>query len=280
MISNTFYSYILTAALELLRFFLLFLCPVFVMCFLVNYLSAYVEKLICRIVGIRTYLVCFGWLSTVVHESGHALFCILFGHRIKEISFFSPMSGDDRLGYVNHTFNPRNVYQVIGNLFIGLGPVFLGSVILFVSAYYLLDFNVFSFVTITGNSELSGNISMFPDILRNVIGTGKALLEYSVSRHEFYNWQLYLFVYIAFAVGSSMSLSSADMKGMGWGLMVFLGILFLLNLAALWAGNWMQGFCARAAGFYSVFCIIMLFTMFVQLLLICIISPLWLLRRH
>src|SRR4030042_644737 len=35
-----------------------------------------------------TYFV--AWLGTPVHELGHALFCIIFGHKIEDIQFFKP----------------------------------------------------------------------------------------------------------------------------------------------------------------------------------------------
>ena len=82
-----------------------------------------------------TYLV--AWLGTPIHELGHALFCIIFGHKITKIEFFKPDPQTGTLGYVNHQWNRSNPWQVLGNFFIGIGPVILGCLAL-LGLFYLL----------------------------------------------------------------------------------------------------------------------------------------------
>ena len=65
------------------------------------------------------------WLGTPVHELGHALFCLIFFHRIETIKFFEPDPVTGTLGYVTHTWSRKNPWQVLGNFFIGVGPVLL-----------------------------------------------------------------------------------------------------------------------------------------------------------
>ena len=48
------------------------------------------------------------------------------------------------------------------------------------------------------------------------------------------DWRFYLFLYIVFCVGSSITLSPADVKGAGRGFAAFTAVIFLLNLATLW----------------------------------------------
>jgi hypothetical protein len=73
----------------------------------------------------------------MIHELSHALFCIIFGHKIQEMKLFSP-ENDGTLGYVNHSYNPKNPYQQIGNFFIGTGPIWGGVLLLYVASYFLL----------------------------------------------------------------------------------------------------------------------------------------------
>lgn len=87
------------------------------------------EKLFYKIVGgafgYKTVMTT-AIIGTPVHEAGHALMCLLFGHKIVEIKLYEPDTKTGTLGYVSHSFNPNNWYQKFGNLFIGLGPIFSG----------------------------------------------------------------------------------------------------------------------------------------------------------
>ena len=65
-------------------------------------------------------------LGTPVHELGHAVMCLLFAHRITGIKLWDPKAEDGSYGYVEHTYSRKNFWAKIGNLPIGLGPLFSG----------------------------------------------------------------------------------------------------------------------------------------------------------
>lgn len=68
----------------------------------------------------------FSWLGTIVHELAHAFMAILFGHHIdKMVLLTNPFKQDEaqRLGYVKHSWRSTNLYQRLGNFFIGLAPM-------------------------------------------------------------------------------------------------------------------------------------------------------------
>ena len=90
--------------------------------------------------GSKGRAVCYatGFIGTPVHEASHALMCLIFGHKIVEIKFFQPNSSDGTLGYVRHSYNPKNIYQKVGCLFIGIAPVLVGALILAGLLYLLL----------------------------------------------------------------------------------------------------------------------------------------------
>lgn len=65
-------------------------------------------------------------IGTPVHELGHAAMCLLFGHRIQAIKLWSPGASDGVYGYVEHSYNRKNLWALFGNLFIAVGPIFSG----------------------------------------------------------------------------------------------------------------------------------------------------------
>lgn len=112
-------------------------------------------------------------IGTPVHEMGHAIMCLIFGHKIIKMRLWSP-SRDGTLGYVEHAYNKKNPYMVLGNLFIGTGPIFSGLLftflIMFICFPYAFDSYVLSVFTsgyeITQFSELfSEGIYMVKDML-------------------------------------------------------------------------------------------------------------------
>ena len=91
------------------------------MIILFGFLIATFNKMFYRNFGSNALTVCYvtGAIGTPVHELAHALMCVIFRHRIDEIKLFQISSDDGTLGYVAHSWNPKNLYQSAGNFFIG-----------------------------------------------------------------------------------------------------------------------------------------------------------------
>ena len=51
---------------------------------------------------------------------------------------------------------------------------------------------------------------------------------------DYSSWQFYLFLYIAFCIGSSITLSREDIKGAWSGLIILIILIFAINLISFW----------------------------------------------
>ncbi len=162
------------------------------------------------------------WLGTPVHEYGHAFFALLFKHKINNIVLFSPNPHTGELGYVNHSYNKRNIYQNAGNFFIGLAPLIFGPLLLVFLLYALLPQGKEIF------NQLSNSISSFPLF---IVGIRKSLA-LLFSPLNISSIRFWIFLYVSFAIASHLAPSRADLRGAWHGGLLILAILFLFNIIA------------------------------------------------
>lgn len=176
-----------------------------------------------------------GWIGTPIHELGHAAFCLLFKHKIVEIKLYSPNSEDGTLGYVNHTYDTQSIYQKIGNFFIGIGPIILGTLILYLLLHYLVPNtkDVFSSINIQSKVLVKGVHGEFSGILSSLWGTTLNTLETLFKKSNFLNYKFWIFLYLSMCISSHMELSPPDIKGAWRGLLTIVLFFFLINLIIL-----------------------------------------------
>jgi hypothetical protein len=188
--------------------------------------------------GFRAYYLASGWLGTAVHEAGHALFALLFGHRVTSVKWFDLRARGGELGYVRHRYDPRSPYQQLGNLFIGVGPLLFGTAVVWLAARWLLGPAVLA---------PAGSIALVGDgvptrgeavALAGAIGRAAwATVTELVAPERLATWRFWVFVYVAFTVGSGIRLSRPDLEGAARGLGVLAALLLVAILATLWAGD-------------------------------------------
>ena len=77
------------ASVTVVQLFTLF-APGLILVALISRLSGYITRLAYAVIGRYFYLLLFGWLGTAIHEIGHALFAIIFGHHIRKFQPFKP----------------------------------------------------------------------------------------------------------------------------------------------------------------------------------------------
>jgi hypothetical protein len=215
----------------------LLLGPGLLLAALMHALSGFVERRTSRALGGAAYLL-FGWLGTAVHETGHALFCLLFGHRITGIKLFDFAPRDGARGHVSHAFDPSNPWQQAGNFFIGIAPILFGTLVIVAAARGLLGAEAFA--RMAEPLPQSGLLRSGGDWLalaRHVAGGAGAALAALLEPQRLLDWRAWGFLYVVFAVGGSISLSGADLEGAlaGFGTLVFL--VLIANLATLWLGD-------------------------------------------
>lgn len=178
-------------------------------------------------IGIKFDIYITGWIGTPIHEIGHALFCIIFRHKIVDMKLFQPDSSDGSLGYVNHSYNPNNPWHRIGNFFIGFGPILLGSIVIMLLSVYLIPNN--DFLSHFSNyktfdlTTLSGLKNQFIQLFNS----GKHLTQNLFIEENLKSWEFWVFIYLAMCVASHMELSPPDIKGLFGGL-IYIFILFLV----------------------------------------------------
>lgn len=193
------------------------LLPWIAVAFVMQLLSNSIRNSLAKFFGIQgyIYLTCPG---VMIHEIGHAVFCLIFRHKIMEMKLFSP-EDDGTLGYVNHSYNPNNFYHKIGNFFIGTGPIWFGFAILWLITWMLLPGEIL-------NSHDGASVQI------------KNFLIYLISADFWTNWKSYLWLYLALTVASHITLSPPDLVGAWDGIITITSAVLFAFLFFGWCGNW------------------------------------------
>ncbi len=131
-------------------------------------------------------------LGTVIHELSHALFCIIFKHKITNISLFNP-DPDGTLGYVEHAYNIKSSYQMAGNFFIGIAPIVMTGLLTYLLTILLIP----DIIPKTEQTHAAGTIVLFVVKIYHNILTVDVLS----------NWHFWLYVVLIFTIAGHATLS-------------------------------------------------------------------------
>lgn len=178
-------------------------------------------------------LVITGLIGTVVHEFSHMLFCLIFRHEIVEFSLFRPYKSrfDGVMGYVNHSCDRSSPYQMVGNFFIGIAPIIVGTgcMILFMHILLPEEFKA-TYQTFNQNMAYMSNINSIGDSLNIYINIVIAII-HNLNPFIGHSWPRYIvFIYIMYSITSHMDLSKEDIINSRAGLLVFIILTYLINL--------------------------------------------------
>jgi len=218
--------------LEILKLSCLFSIGIIGTFIIFGLLIGWVEKESNRTIQLRfgrKAVIITGVIGTTIHEFSHYVMCKLFRHKVQSIKWFSISENDDReLGYVSHSYNRKSIYQRVGNFFIGVAPIVVGTLILVGFFYILLPesfasiynrINIKDYVMGIGNFNILSLISI---LYNNFILIISNLFSF-VNLTSITFW---IYLFIAISISTHMSLSKADLKNSVDGIF----FIFLLSI--------------------------------------------------
>lgn len=170
-----------------------------------------------------------GIIGTPIHELSHAFICMVFFHKIKKIKFFQLPKEDGVMGYVEHTYNKKNIYHLIGCFFISVAPIFIGSLIIYLLIRVMLP-NAFSeineylelIIYLENSSTSYDSISYLVNILGEVF---VCILSYFKT-----SFWWFIFMIMALPISLHMRLSAQDIKESYIGIPFIALLIVILNV--------------------------------------------------
>ena len=198
--------------------------------FIAGFLISILNRIFYTIVGgSRTVCYATGFLGTPIHELAHAVMCIVFLHRIEEIKLFQIDNQTGVLGYVNHSYNRKNIYQNMGNYFIGIAPIIAGGFVIFFAMQQLIPGVHSEFAAYVSDLAFLQADGFTVDWFAYATVVFKGMfLELFYGIGEGLVW--WVFILIALCISLHMNLSGADIKGALPAIPLLMAVLFVINL--------------------------------------------------
>lgn len=200
--------------------------------FILYLLSSMTRRIFAKTLGAKTELYITGWIGTPIHELSHALFCIIFNHKINDIKLFTTKS--DTIGYVLHSYDSRSWYQQIGNFFIGVGPIIMGTLIVYFLFLLLapeLKENIFSVKIDYDKSAgiLNMIYSGISNIFTSILNIFSNIIKNIIVSQSYKNIGFWIFIYLSISIASHMELSPADISHALKGMLVIFAVSLIFN---------------------------------------------------
>ena len=200
--------------------------------FILYLLSSMTRRIFAKTLGAKTELYITGWIGTPIHELSHALFCIIFNHKINDIKLFTTKS--DTIGYVLHSYDSRSWYQQIGNFFIGVGPIIMGTLIVYFLFLLLapeLKENIFSVKIDYDKSAgiLNMIYSGISNIFISILNIFSNIIKNILVSQSYKNIGFWIFIYLSISIASHMELSPADISHAWKGMLVIFAVSLIFN---------------------------------------------------
>lgn len=197
--------------------------------FLLGVLERYSNAFLVKTFGPKGVLLT-AWVGTPIHEIGHFLMCLVWGHRVTRVRLLQLHSPDGVLGFVEHQYNRNSIFQQVGNFFIGIGPLFSGIGSLILGMYVLIP-RAFDTLKIQLQQHVSFE-KLNLNVLETIVGAVGAVCKSIFSLHNVISPTFWIFILLAISISSHIALSTADIKNSAKGLQMIFFLLVLFNIAA------------------------------------------------
>ena len=194
-----------------------------------GFLIATLNKIFYKIVNYNRFILySTGFIGTPIHELSHLLMAVVFLHKIEKVSFFQ-ISDDGVLGYVSHSYNPRNIWAQLGNFFIGIAPLISGAGLVYLVTSFLMPeaYEVIKTSVITFSSSFGTSIDL--SLISQIFVLGKDFV-LAILNNITSAWMFILYLVIMLSLSLHMNLSNLDIKGALKGLPFFLLVLAIVNV--------------------------------------------------
>ena len=179
-----------------------------------THINRYSKKMLVASLGpsAQIYL---GGLGVIIHESSHLLTALLFAHHIESFKLLVMSWNLDKsssLGVVNHSWNPKSIYQSLGNTWIAIAPI-LGCTLALIAltrfllpTFYANSLNLSQTLSTTALNQNNNQIGfLFFNYLHSLLPTNISLGNFGM----FIIWCLLSF---NITVGG-FDLSDSDLRG-------------------------------------------------------------------
>lgn len=199
-----------------------------VVSFLIHIIERQSTKFIYKSFGLSGLLFT-SWIGTPIHEFGHYFMCKIFNHQVIAVQWFPKDQHASVLGFVEHRYNSRSLYQRIGVFFISIGPLFSGLLALSLLLYVLLPNSFNTFVHFTKSIEPA---SLTSENIALILTASFEMISTIFTLDNVTSIGFWIFLLLAACICTHISLSPADLHGTFSGFMTMAITLFIVNCIA------------------------------------------------
>ena len=202
----------------------------------------------------------FCFIGTPIHELCHWIACKIFRHKVTKVKLLSlkEWKKSGQLGCVEHSYNPKKIYQMAGNFIIGIAPIIGGIGISYLIMKICL--NGGTFIPEIENISLTTIINSFKQMFVELIGV------FSINNIKSPMFWLGLFVLANIFL--HVSISKADLKNAAIGIIFFIILIPLFSILFSFTGIAPADFALWCFKVNFIFLFMLIYGLFIDILIL------------